>query len=138
MGSEVDLPKELAWQARAHGKMGQFEDGLGVLSEALAVAQGAGERYYEAELCRLQGELLLMQGDKADAEASFRRAIEVACQQGAKSWELRAKVSLCRLWKEQGRSAEARPMLEEIYTWFTEGFDTPDLQEARALLEELS
>jgi predicted ATPase len=79
-----------------------------------------------------------MQGDEAEAEASLHNAIEVARHQQAKSWELRATVSLCRLWQQQGRMDEARQMLAAIYSWFTEGFDTPDLQEAKALLEELS
>ena len=79
-----------------------------------------------------------MQGDDAEAEASFHKAVEVARRQQAKSWELRATVSLCRLWRKQGRVDEARQMLAEIYNWFTEGFDTPDLQEARTLLEKLS
>jgi predicted ATPase len=96
------------------------------------------ERHWEVELYRLKGELLLMQGDDAEVEASLQKAIEVARCQSAKSWELRATVSLCRLWQEQGRMDEARQMLAEIYGWFTEGFDTPDLQEAKALLEELS
>jgi len=103
------------------------------------------ERHWEAELYRLKGELLLMQGHDAEAEASlhqaescFQHAVEVARRQSAKSWELRATVSLCRLWQVQGRMDEARQMLAEVYGWFTEGFDTPDLQEAKALLEELS
>jgi predicted ATPase len=96
------------------------------------------ERHWEAELYRLKGELLLTQGDKTEAEASFHKAIEVARHQQARSWELRATVSLCRLWRKQGRVDEARQMLAEIYGWFTEGFDTPDLQEAKELLEELS
>ena len=101
------------------------------------------ERYCEAELHRLKGELLLMQGDKTEAsfhqaESCFQHAVEVARRQQAKSWELRATVSLARLWQKQGRVDEARQMLAEIYGWFTEGFDTPDLQEAKALLEELS
>jgi predicted ATPase len=96
------------------------------------------ERHWEAELYRLKGELLLTQGDKTEAEASFHKAIEVARRQQAKSWELRATVSLCRLWRKQGRVDEARQTLAEIYGWFTEGFDTPDLQEAKALLEGLS
>jgi predicted ATPase len=96
------------------------------------------ERHREAELYRLKGELLLLQGDDAEAEASFHKAIEVARRQQAKSWELRATVSLCRLWQQQGKLEEARQLLTEIYGWFTEGFDTPDLQEAKALLEGLS
>ena len=98
-----------------------------------------GERYYEAELYRLKGELMLTRGgDGAEAEACFHRAIDVARRQQAKSWELRATVSLSRLWQNQGKVEEARQMLQEIYDWFTEGFDTKDLQEARTLLEELS
>jgi predicted ATPase len=132
-------PHFLALLAEAYGKAGQAEEGLSVLAEALALAHSSGERYYEAEMHRLRGELLLMQGEaEAEAEACFSRAIEVARRQQAKSWELRATVSLCRLWQEQGRIDEARQMLAEIYGWFTEGFDRPDLQEARALLEELS
>ncbi|MFQ5873722.1 MAG: protein-tyrosine phosphatase family protein [Dehalococcoidia bacterium] len=93
------------------------------------------ERHWEAELYRLRVELLLMQGDDAKAEASFHKAVEVARRQRAKSWELRATVSLCRLWQQQGKREEARQMLAEIYGWFTEGFDTPDLMEAKALLD---
>jgi predicted ATPase len=100
--------------------------------------QETGERYWEAELHRLQGMLLIECGDEAEAEASLEEAIEVARRQSAKSWELRATVSLCRLWKQEGREAEARERLEEIYGWFTEGFDAPDLVEARALLDDLT
>jgi predicted ATPase len=96
------------------------------------------ERYYEAELNRVRGELLLMQGDDAAAEASLQRAIEVARRQEAKSWELRATTSLARLWRKQGRTDEARVALRQVYGWFTEGFDTPNLREAKALLDEMS
>jgi len=137
-GTRYRRPTFLAWLAEAYGKAGQPEEGLSVLAEALAQVEQTGERYYEAELRRLEGELLLMQGDDAEAEASFRRAIEVAQRQQAKSWELRATVSLARLWQKQGRTDEARRMLAQIYGWFTEGFDTLDLKEAKALLEELS
>jgi predicted ATPase len=137
-GTRYRRPTFLAWLAEAYGKAGQAEEGLSVLAEALAQVKKTDERYYEAELRRLKGELLLMQGDKTEAEASFHKAIEVARRQQAKSWELRATVSLCRLWQKQGRVDEARQTLAEIYGWFTEGFDTPDLKEARALLEELS
>ncbi len=113
-------------------------EGLTTLAEALALVEQTDERHWEAELYRLRAELLLMQGDDAEAEASLHKAIKVARRQQAKSWELRATVSLCRLWQQQGRMDEARQMLAEIYGWFTEGFDTPDLQEAKALLEELS
>jgi predicted ATPase len=96
------------------------------------------ERFFEAELRRLRGELLLMQGDKTEAEACFKHAIEVARRQQAKSWELRATTSLARLWRKQGKVDEARQALGEIHGWFTEGFDTADLIEAKKLLEELS
>jgi predicted ATPase len=86
----------------------------------------------------VQGELLLMQGDEAEAEASLHRAIEVARQQNAKSWELRSTTSLARLWQRQSKRGEARLILAQIYNWFTEGFDTADLKEAKALLEELT
>ena len=99
------------------------------------------ERHWEAELYRVRAELLLMQDDQAEAEASLRKAIEVARRQQAKSWELRAVMSLSRLWHSQGspgKKAEAHQMLAEIYSWFTEGFDSVDLKEAKVLLEELS
>jgi predicted ATPase len=138
-GAEVGRSHQLASLAEAYGKAGQVEEGLAALAETLAVVNRTGERFYEAEAHRLQGELLRMQGaDPAEVEACFRQAIQVARQQQAKSWELRAVMSLCRLWQEQGKREEARQMLAEIYGWFTEGFDTPDLREARVLLEELS
>jgi DNA-binding SARP family transcriptional activator/predicted ATPase len=124
--------------AEAQGKAGHPEDGLITLAEAFSLLEQTGERYTEAELHRMQAELLLMQGDEAQAEASLQRAIEVARRQQARSWELRATTSLARLWQEQGRTEEARHMLAEVYGWFTEGFDTPDLQEAKALLEALA
>jgi predicted ATPase len=109
------------------------------------VADPSGERFYEAELYRLQGELTLqskVQGPKsqveAEAEECFRRAIEIARRQQAKSLELRAVMSLSWLWQQQGKKDEARQLLAEIYGWFTEGFDTKDLQGAKALLAELA
>jgi predicted ATPase len=137
-GVRCYLPGVLRSLAEAQAKAGHPEEGLTTLAGALALVEQTEGRHWEAELYRLRAELLLMQGDDAEAEASFRRAIEVAQRQQAKSWELRATVSLARLWQEQGRIDEARQMLAEIYGWFTEGFDTPDLQEAKALLEELS
>jgi predicted ATPase len=138
MGTQIQRSHWLALLAEAQASAGQAEAGLSTLAEAVAFVEKTGERYYEAEIYRLQGELLLMQGDEAEAEASFYKAIQVARRQQAKSWELRATVSLCRLWQEQGRMDEAHQMLAEICGWFTEGFDTPDLQDAKALLEELS
>ncbi|MBL7183248.1 MAG: AAA family ATPase [Anaerolineae bacterium] len=138
LGAEDTRSMMLAQLAEAYRRAGQVEEGLSVLAEALAFVEKTGERFYGAEIHRLKGELLLMQGDETEAEASFHKAIEVARQQSAKSWELRAAMSLCRLWQQQGKREEARQLLAEIYDWFTEGFDTPDLKEAKALLEELS
>ncbi|MEA3334824.1 MAG: BTAD domain-containing putative transcriptional regulator [Chloroflexota bacterium] len=127
--------------AKAQGKAGQPGKGLATLDKTLALLEETDERHWEAELYRLKGELLRAQGFEAEAEASFYKAIEVARRQQARSWELRATVGLCRLWQAQGaqvRIAQARQMLAEVYDWFTEGFDTADLIEARMLLEELS
>jgi class 3 adenylate cyclase/predicted ATPase len=123
----------------AYGRIGQAEEGLRLLAEALVVVD-KGALWYESELHRIKGELLLRQAvpDAPQAEACFHQAIAVASRQQAKSWELRAALSLSRLWQQQGRRAEARQLLAPIYSWFTEGFDTPDLQEAKALLDELA
>jgi predicted ATPase len=124
--------------AGAQAKAGQPEEGLTTLAEALALVEETDERYCEAELYRLKGESLLAQGDDDGAEASLQKAVEVARRQSAKSWELRATTSLARLWQKQGQTDEARRVLMQIYGWFTEGFDTPDLKEAKALLDELT
>src|SRR5262249_42028806 len=109
-------------------------------AEALRVVEETGIGFYEPELHRLQGELLMARGPEnpSDAEASFRQAIAIARRQGAKSLELRTILSLSRLYHQQGETEEVRPMLGEIYGWFTEGLDTVDLQEAKALLEVIS
>jgi predicted ATPase len=122
---------------------GQVEEGLAALAEALAVVRDGGEAYWGAELHRLQGELLLQRAEgealaRAEAEACFHQALAVARRQSAKALELRAVMSLTRLYQKQGRQGEARPMLAECYGWFTEGFDTRDLREAKALLDEAS
>jgi predicted ATPase len=129
----------LALLAEARGEAGRAGEGLATLNEALQVAHRSGERYYEAELHRLTGELVLRSEavPPSEAEACFHQSIEIARNQKAKSLELRAVLSLCRLSRQQGKVAEARQMLAEIYGWFTEGFETPDLKEARALLDEL-
>jgi predicted ATPase len=139
-GSVNNRPTWLALLAEAHGGIGQVEKGLHLLAEALASVKEREARSYEAEMDRLQGELLLKQEapDARQAEADFHHALEVACQQQAKSLELRAAISLSRLWQQQGKRAEAYELLAPVYGWFTEGFDTADLQEAKALLEELS
>jgi predicted ATPase len=112
---------------------------LQTLAEALALVDQTQERYYEAELYRLQGELLLARSAAHHAEAAtcFRHALDVARHQQAKSLELRAATSLSRLWQQRGKQADAHALLAPIYGWFTEGFDTKDLQEAKELLEAL-
>jgi predicted ATPase len=126
--------------AKACTETGRFDDGLSALNEALAMAHNNDAHEYEAEMHRLRGELLLKQNDSnaAEAENCFERAIEIARNWSAKSWELRATISLSRLLAQQGRSNEARTMLADVYNWFTEGFDTADLKDAKALLDELS
>ena len=156
IGSELARTSYLALLAEALGEAGQFSEGLNVLAEALEVANRTGERFYEAELHRLKGELLLMQDtiekDRAEvlgarraerpaisaAETCFLRAIDVARQQEAKSWELRAVMSLHRLRQKQGKPNESHQLLREVFDWFTEGITTGDLLEARALLEDSS
>ncbi len=125
--------------AEVQWKTGDVDDGLKTLEEALVHVEKSGEGSHEAEIHRLKGELLLTKGGaEAEAAASIHKAIEVARRQQAKSWELRATMSLARLWKKQGKKEEARRTLSEIYGWFTEGFETPALKGAKALLEELS
>jgi predicted ATPase len=133
-------PWFLALWAEACSHAGQLGEGLCALDEVLRRVQHKEERLYEAEVYRLKGELLLqgLATRQEEAEESFQHALDVACRQQAKSWELRAAMSLSRLWQQQGKRAEARALLAPIYGWFTEGFDTADLQEANALLEELS
>jgi predicted ATPase len=140
-GAGQYLPSNLARLAEVSSKSGQTEEGLHLVTEALSMMEKTGERYYEAELHRLKGELLLALEDTGpkleEAETSFRHALEVARGQRAKSLELRIAVGLSRLWQQQGKRDDARQLLAEIYGWFTEGFATADLQEAKALLEEL-
>ena len=156
-GSEVWRPYFLALLAEMQGKVGQVEEGLKVLAEALEVVHKTEECNYEAELYRLKGELLLAQEGKrqkakacpelgrrgkneyvSEAEECFHKAIDITRRQSAKSLELRAATSLARLWQHQGKKEEARELLAPVYNWFTEGFDTADLKDAKALLEELS
>ena len=139
-GVRCYLPGILRSLAEAQTRAGHPEEALATVTEALALVEETDERHWEAELYRLQGELWLAEDDEAEAETSLHKAIEVARRQQARSWELRAAMSLCRLWDAQGtpgKRAEARQLLQEVYGWFTEGFDTADLKAARALLEEL-
>jgi predicted ATPase len=138
-GAETQRPYYLALLAEAHRKSGQAEGALEVVAEALTLVAKTGERWWEAELHRLRGELLLTAsaGNHREAASCFRQALAIARQQQAKSLELRAAISLSRLWQRQDKRDAARQLLAPVYGWFTEGFDTADLQEAKALLEAL-
>ena len=140
MGIEAGLPYWLTMLAEAYRSTGQVEAGMRVLADALALVDTTEERWWAAELHRLKGELLLALStdNAAEAEPCFHQALDIASRQQAKSLELRAATSLSRLWQRQDKHAEARQLLAPIYSWFTEGFDTVDLQEARTLLEALS
>ena len=129
-------PYYLGLLAEAYGEGGHPEEGLPRLAEALAVMDNTELRYYGAELYRLKGALLLRQAvpDASQAEACFHQALDVARAQQARSLELRAAMSLARLWQQQGKHQDARDLIVPVYDWFTEGFDTADLQEAKALL----
>jgi predicted ATPase len=133
-GAEASVPYLLSILAEANRRLGQSVEGLIVLNEALETAQRNGELHHQAEIYRLRGELALLDGNENAAEADFHQAIQVARRQGAKMLELRATTSMSRFWWERGKGEEARETLQEIYDWFTEGFDTPDLRKAKALL----
>jgi adenylate cyclase len=139
IGAAVLVPAALALVAEVLRKLGRPAEGLSAVTEALMVAQQSGQHYWEAELHRLAGVLTLQAGSPAtgDAESSFLRALEIARRQRAKSLELRAAASLSRLWADKENVKEAHALLSSVYAWFTEGFDTADLSEARSLLEEL-
>ena len=139
MGGQPRLQYSISLVAHAYARMGQSEKGLAMLDEALTDIERTGEKVDQAEMLRLKGETLLMQdpGMIDQAEACFRAALEVARAQEAKWWKLRATVSLARLLRATNRRDEARTMLSEIYNWFSEGFDTADLKEAKALLAQL-
>jgi class 3 adenylate cyclase/predicted ATPase len=139
-GARVEQPYYLTLLAEAMRAQGLIEEGLAVLDEASDRVQQTGERYFEAEIHRTRGSLLLARrkANIAESAASYQRALEVARAQEARSFELRASTSLARLWRDQGKRTEARDVLAPIYGWFTEGFDTADLKEAKALLDELA
>jgi predicted ATPase len=136
-GASLCRTSHFALLAEVYGKAGQVEEGLRIVAEGLAMVDTTGERVYEAELYRLKGELLLQRApsDAPQAERCFRKALAIARRRQAKSWELRAAVSLSRLWQRQGRFATAYTGLAEVYNGFTEGLDTADLRAAKALLD---
>jgi predicted ATPase len=139
-GASVFVPYFYTWLADVSAHLGYVEEGLQALVEAHTLVEQQEERWWEAEVSRLRGVLLLRQPGTppVEAEAWLQRALDVARRQEAKALELRAAMSLSRLWQQQGKQAEARALLAPVYSWFTEGFDTADLQEAKALLEALS
>ena len=140
LGTVLNRTTFLLLFAQVCVQAGQLERGLAALDEAISVGEQTGERWFEAEAYRLKGELLLQKtpSSPAEAEACFTQALQVASAQQAKTLELRAATSLARLWQSQGRMADAYCLLHEVYSWFTEGFDSPDLKEAYALLETLT
>jgi predicted ATPase len=139
-GATVFTPWYMSTLAGTHAKLGQFDDAWRCIGEAMSAVATTKERWCEAEVHRVAGEIALKSTDTdaAEAETYFERALAVARQQLAKSWELRAAMSLARLWRDQGKVREARELLAPVYGWFTEGFDTRDLKEAKALLDELA
>jgi predicted ATPase len=140
MGTTIFLPVYLSHLARAYGELGQFDQAWSHIGKAITAVETTKETWYEAEVHRIAGEIALMspEPDAAKAEACFERAFAVARGQEAKSFELRAAMSMARLWREQGKRDEARELLAPVYGWFTEGFDTLDLKQAKALLDELT
>jgi predicted ATPase len=135
-GQEAWLPFFLALEAAACEIAGHIEDSMALVDEALQIAGRTGERWFEAELNRHKGEILLRQGHSEAVEELYRKALGIAREQQAKLWELRSATSLARLRRDQDRRGEARDLLGPVYGWFTEGFDTADLKEAKALLDE--
>jgi predicted ATPase len=132
------MPHYIALLARACEIAGQIEEAMTLSDDALEIVERTGERWFAAELNRHKGQLLLRQGHTEAAEELYRKALTIAKEQEAKLWELRAAASLARLRRDQGRRPEARDLLAPVYGWFTEGFGTPDLKEAKALLDELT
>jgi predicted ATPase len=139
-GATVGMPSTLSILARAYGELGQFDNAWHCIGEAMTIMTASGETWSEAEVNRIAGEIVLKSPERnaSKAEAYFERALSVAREQQAKSWELRAAMSLARLWRDQGKVQQARELLAPVYGWFREGFDTRDLKQAKALLEELA
>jgi predicted ATPase len=140
VGETVWRPWYCSNLARAYADAGQLEDAWRCINEASAAMEKANERWCEAEIYRIAGDIALKspQPDEAKGQIYFDRALSVARGQQAKSWELRAAMSMARLWRDQCKRNEARNLLGPVYGWFTEGFDTPDLKEAKSLLDELA
>jgi predicted ATPase len=139
-GATLWIPFYLPYMAKAHAELGQFDDAQRCIDEAMAAVEASKERWCEANVRRIAGEIELMspEPDAAKAEAHFERALDIARAQQAKSWELRAAMSMARLRRDQGKRQQAHDLLAPVYGWFTEGFDTLDLKDAKALLGELA
>jgi predicted ATPase len=137
-GCVCSTPRILMFIAQTHAMFGQSMEGLKFLDEALEIVDTTDERESEAELLRVRGYLLRAIGDQPAAERSFHQAVAVAERQSAKLLELRASTGLARLWRKQGKHADAHSVLAAVYNWFTEGFDTPVMKDAKALLDELA
>jgi predicted ATPase len=139
-GSTAMIPSYLSYLAGAHAELGQFDNAARCIGEAMTTLETTKERWHEAEVNRIAGEIALLppESDIAKAEGYFERALTVAREQKARSWELRAAMSMARLWRDQGKRQQARGLLASVYGWFTEGFDTLDLKEAKALLDALA
>ena len=139
-GATVWVPLYLLHLARAHAELGQFDDAWRCIGEAMTAVETTKEKWSEAEIHRTAGEIALMlpEPHAMKAQAYFDRALAVAREQQAKSWELRAAMSMARLWRDHGKPQQAHDLLAPVYGWFTEGFDTLDLKEAKTLLDELA
>ncbi len=139
-GTTIGRPIFLAWLARAYAELGQFDDAWRCVGDAMMAVETTKERWFEAEIHRTAGEILMLSSemDVAKVQARFQRALAIARDQRAKSYELRAAMSMARLWRDQGERQQARDLLAPVYGWFTEGFDTADLKQAKALLDALS
>jgi len=139
-GATIWRPLHLSHLARAYAELGQFDDAWRYMGEAMMAIETTNERWFESEANRIAGEIVLLspEPNAAKAQEYFERALEIARQQQAKSWELRAAMSMARLWRDQGKPQQARELLAPVYGWFTEGFDTRDLKDAKALLDTLA
>lgn len=136
-GAVAGTPRLLTELGNAHARLGRPGDGLGYLAEAAGIVEETEERCAEADLNRVRGDLLVAAGDLSAAERNYHQALVVAQRQSAKLFEIRSATSLARLWRDHGKRAEARDLLAPVYAWFTEGFDAPDLVEAKALIDQL-
>src|SRR5215472_4086694 len=139
-GARLFVPLYLSYLTRAYADLGQFDDAWRCIEEAVTAVETTKQRWWEPEVNRVAGEIALKSPklDAVKAEAHFERALSVARQQQAKSFELRASMSMARLWRDQGKAQQARELLAPVYGWFTEGFDTRDLMDAKALLQQLT